>query len=243
MAARIVAQEGEYVLVVKENQGNLDNIISTLFENPTEMQRVKCDYEKTVSKDHGRLEIRESWTTSGPEYLAYIAEFSHWESLKSLVMVKSERSLRDETSLKCRYFISSLESDAKLLLRAVRTHWEFENEVHWCWILPSGKMKVGSAREMGLKIWRYCAVWRSICSSEKRHPRVVPKPNAYELVGPMIIYSRFFQPKCDCPSPSGFSQGRGAGFSRLFVVPSYRMGGGRRCRPGGQASSISSMGL
>ena len=98
IAARIVAQEAEYVMAVKENQANLDNIIRTLFENPTEMQRVKCDYEKTVSKDHRRLEFRESWTTSGPEYLAYITEFSHWESLKSLVMVKSERSLRDETS-------------------------------------------------------------------------------------------------------------------------------------------------
>jgi predicted transposase YbfD/YdcC len=30
-----------------------------------------------------------------------------------------------------RYFISSLKSDAKLLLHAVRTHWEIENKVRW----------------------------------------------------------------------------------------------------------------
>lgn len=30
-----------------------------------------------------------------------------------------------------RYFISSLESDAKLLLHTVRTLWGIENKVHW----------------------------------------------------------------------------------------------------------------
>jgi predicted transposase YbfD/YdcC len=33
--------------------------------------------------------------------------------------------------VKRRYFISSLKSDAKRLLLAVRTHWEIENKVHW----------------------------------------------------------------------------------------------------------------
>jgi predicted transposase YbfD/YdcC len=30
-----------------------------------------------------------------------------------------------------RYFISSLESDAESMLRAVRSHWGIENQVHW----------------------------------------------------------------------------------------------------------------
>lgn len=131
IAATIVDREADYVLAVKENQGNLYQIVNRLFENPAEMERVQCNYAKTVSKGHGRLEIRECWATSAADYLDYIAEFSHWPGLQSLVMVKSERSLGTETSVKCRYFISSLESNAKLLLRAVRTHWEIENKVHW----------------------------------------------------------------------------------------------------------------
>lgn len=131
IAETIVGQEADYVLAVKENQGHLYTILSSLFENPAEIRHVACDYEKTVSKGHGRLEIRQCWATSAPEYLAYIAEFSHWEGLKSLAMVECERRLGEEISVKRRYFISSLSNDAKLILRAVRTHWEIENKVHW----------------------------------------------------------------------------------------------------------------
>jgi predicted transposase YbfD/YdcC len=37
----------------------------------------------------------------------------------------------DQTTLTRSYFISSLRSDAKALLNAVRTYWGIENKVHW----------------------------------------------------------------------------------------------------------------
>jgi predicted transposase YbfD/YdcC len=46
-------------------------------------------------------------------------------------MVQAERQLGDETTVTRRYFISSLKSDAKLLLHAIRSHWGIENKVHW----------------------------------------------------------------------------------------------------------------
>ena len=133
IAQAIVDQDADYVLAVKENQDHLYETFQDLFQYPAEMVAAGCDYHKTVEKGHGRIEVRECWTTSDPDYLQYISEqLSEWPGLRSLVMVKSERTIIGEAStLKYRYFISSLDSNAQLGLHAVRTHWEIENKVHW----------------------------------------------------------------------------------------------------------------
>ena len=95
------------------------------------MRWVDCDYHKTVDKDHGRIEIRQCWTTSDPEYLRYIASLADWKGLQSIAVIRAERRIGQEKTVKRRYFISSLESNAKLLLHAARTYWEIENKVHW----------------------------------------------------------------------------------------------------------------
>jgi predicted transposase YbfD/YdcC len=133
IAQTIVDQDADYVLALKENQGHLHETFQDLFQSPAEMVAARCDHHKTVEKGHGQIEVRECWTTSDPDYLRYISEqLSEWPGLGSLVMVRSERSIiHGESTTKCRYFISSLNSDAKLALHAVRTHWGIENEVHW----------------------------------------------------------------------------------------------------------------
>lgn len=127
----IIEKQADYVLPVKENQPRLLETLQGLFDDPEEMRWVECDHQRTVDKGHGRIEIRECWTTSDPEYLRYIATLAEWQGLRSIAMVQAERRLGDETTVTRRYFISSLESDAKLLLHAVRTHWGIENKVHW----------------------------------------------------------------------------------------------------------------
>jgi len=77
------------------------------------------------------FDARECWTTSDPEYLKYIATLADWRSLQSIAMVQAVRRIGEQTTTTRRYFISSLESDARLMLRAVRTHWGIENKVHW----------------------------------------------------------------------------------------------------------------
>ena len=46
-------------------------------------------------------------------------------------MVKAVRRVGEQATMARRYFISSLVSNAKSVLRAVRSHWGIENEVHW----------------------------------------------------------------------------------------------------------------
>ena len=127
----IVEKQADYVLPVKENQPRLLEALQGLFDDSAEMRWVVCDYHKTVDKGHGRIEVRECWSTSDPGYLGYIGTLAQWQSIGSIVMVQSERRLGEETTVTRRYFISSLKSDAELLLHAVRSHWGIENKVHW----------------------------------------------------------------------------------------------------------------
>ena len=131
IAEKVIENDADYVFVVKENQGRLLETIQDLFDDPDEMRWVDCDYHKTVDKDHGRIEIRECWTTADPEYLQYIASFADWQGLQSVAMIRAERRTGEDRTVKRRYLISSLESNAKRLLHASRTYWGIENKVHW----------------------------------------------------------------------------------------------------------------
>ncbi len=128
---RILEKKADYVLPVKENQPRLLEALRGLFDDPEEMRWVECDSFRTVSKGHGRIETRECWTTSDPEYLKYIATLADWRGLQSIAMVQAVRQIGEQTTTTRRYFISSLETNAELMLRAVRTHWGIENTVHW----------------------------------------------------------------------------------------------------------------
>lgn len=131
IAAKIIDQGADYTLAVKENQKGLYDDIVSLFDYAQETDFADCDYHKTVEKGHGRIEIRECWTISDPEYLVYIRNLSDWPGLQTIVMVKSERRVGHKRSTEARYYISSLAGDAKLILQTVRRHWSIENEVHW----------------------------------------------------------------------------------------------------------------
>ena len=128
---QVIEKEADYVLDVKGNQEGLHTAIQELFDFEEEESFAECDYHKTVNKGHGRIEIRECWTTSAPDYLWYLPNLDRWEGLRSIVMLKSERQSNQGSTIEYRYFISSLESDAKQALYAARTHWSIENEVHW----------------------------------------------------------------------------------------------------------------
>jgi predicted transposase YbfD/YdcC len=130
-ARTIIEKKADYVLPVKENQPRLLDSLQLLFDDPAEMRWVACEHHRTVDKGHGRIETRECWTTSEPEYLHHIDTLAEWKGLRSIAAVQAERRLGEETTTTRRYFISSLEGDAKQLLHAVRTHWGIENKVHW----------------------------------------------------------------------------------------------------------------
>jgi predicted transposase YbfD/YdcC len=127
----ITAQQADYVIAAKDNQGTLRADIEAAFE--TELAQQAADSHRTVGKDHGRIEIRQGWAIDDPDIIAYINNYKAWDGLQSIVKVHSERRVpsRHHVEQDTRYFISSLPADAKHLLASVRAHWQVENCLHW----------------------------------------------------------------------------------------------------------------
>jgi predicted transposase YbfD/YdcC len=133
IAAEIINQEADYILALKDNQGQLHEDVKLLFADLEESayQAYTYDYDKTVNKGHGRLEIRECWTISDPEILRHLRGFDRWKKLATVSRIRSQRWLGEEKSCEDRYHISSL-TGAKRILSGVRSHWGIENQLHWC---------------------------------------------------------------------------------------------------------------
>jgi predicted transposase YbfD/YdcC len=131
IAQKIIDREGDYVLSVKKNQKILLSDIIGIFEAAEEIDfaAVLHDYYKSTEKRHGRLETRECWVISDPEYLSLLRGRDNWTGLKAIVKIKTTRH-HTKTEV-FRYYIASLDKEAKFLLETVRGHWGIENELHW----------------------------------------------------------------------------------------------------------------
>ncbi len=132
IAQTIVDHDADYVLALKDNQGQLSEDVQLLFNDleGSQYRAYAFDYTKTVNKDHGRLEIRECWTISDPDVLRHLRGFERWPHLQTVARIRAQRRIGDETSCEDRYHITTL-TGAACVLRAVRAHWGIENELHW----------------------------------------------------------------------------------------------------------------
>jgi len=125
--------KADYVLRVKENQGNLYRDIEDWFkftedDNSPDMTHT---HHRTVNKGHGRIEIRDSYVVNDPLAFEYIRHYEGWPDLNSVAMVVRERRIGDKIQKDVAYYISSLDDDAELILTCSRAHWSVENSLHW----------------------------------------------------------------------------------------------------------------
>jgi predicted transposase YbfD/YdcC len=132
IAARIVAQEADYVLAVKENQPTLYEEVTEHFaaelDKAPRASRVRCHAQTETG--HGRTETRQTVVVPAPKGLL---QAGVWAGLATLVMVVHESldHATGKTTEEVRYFISSLAARAKRLARVIRQHWGIENGLHW----------------------------------------------------------------------------------------------------------------
>ena len=135
IARQIVNKEADYVLALKKNQEYLYEDVKDVFDLEFEARApfhwVQHDHYRAVDKDHGRLEIRDCWVVTDPEYLAYVRAWKDWPALASVILVRAERRIGDKTTTEDRYYLSSLTVDAQRSLQIIRGHWGIENSVHW----------------------------------------------------------------------------------------------------------------
>ena len=136
IAAQIVAQHGDYVLALKDNQPTLHADVHECFAQvaaavSTLPPAAGVDHATTTDKGHGRLEIRRQTVLSEPEMLAWLQEQQHWPGLAAVGRVEAERRIGEQVSHETRYYLLSRVLPAAAFGAAVRSHWGIENQVHW----------------------------------------------------------------------------------------------------------------
>jgi predicted transposase YbfD/YdcC len=135
IAQKIIEKEADYVLALKGNQGTLFEDLSLFLDNEVivqdkEVLRAKGQYERTIEKDHGRIETRECFISSE---ISWYHGADKWAGLSGVGVIISKREeLGKEPTFSRNYFIYSLEDAAAAdLLRIKRAHWSIENNLHW----------------------------------------------------------------------------------------------------------------
>ncbi len=130
IAQQIVAAGGEYLFALKGNQGSLAEQVEGVFEDADQRgyQDYDVDYFETSERNRDREEVRRHWTLNLSNTRI---EADPWEGLRIIGMVESHRTLGGETSIEYRYYIGSIENDAKRFAESIRQHWGIENKLHW----------------------------------------------------------------------------------------------------------------
>jgi predicted transposase YbfD/YdcC len=130
IAAQIVAQQGDYVLALKGNQGNLHQDVQQLFDHAhnQNFRGIEHAFYETQEQGHGREELRRYWMMGNTEYLIGA---ENWANLTTIGCVESQRKVGDTITSEKRYYLLSLPLDATRFAHAVRGHWGIENQLHW----------------------------------------------------------------------------------------------------------------
>jgi predicted transposase YbfD/YdcC len=151
IAAKIIQQESDYWLMVKNNQPTLAAAIEQGFDaaRATDYPPLSHTTAEWVEQDPGRSETRRCVVTTDLSHLGDLR--ADWPGLKAFVMVAAQREVQGQVSTERRYYLSSRLADAATLGPAVRGHWGIENHLHWSLDVTFGedqaRMRTGNAAE------------------------------------------------------------------------------------------------
>jgi predicted transposase YbfD/YdcC len=129
IVAQIRAKGADYVLPVKGNQGHLEEDLIQAFADLDEgraARRPHCC--ESADASHGRKETRFCEALPVPDGLRNADD---WKDLRCICRVTRIYREGKQDKSEVRYFISSLQADAKVLAQAIRGHWGVENGLHW----------------------------------------------------------------------------------------------------------------
>lgn len=154
IAGLIKDKGADYCLALKGNHKYLHQRVVKLFERAEtqDWSGVEPDFHRTITKDHGRTEIRRYWTMSVRELFF---DPDQWVGLQSIGLVESVRKIGSETTTSKLYYLNSFASNAPLLAHAGRSHWGIENNLHWVGDRAGIQFRLASAdlHSAGLRCW------------------------------------------------------------------------------------------
>lgn len=130
---------GDYLLAIKKNQPRLYEETVEVFEaakignskNIDEADPPKIQTHRNVDSGHGRIETRTASVMH--DFTSWVPATEDWWHVKSLILIESTREdmTSGSTESEARYYFSSRELTAEQANKAVRTHWNVENKLHW----------------------------------------------------------------------------------------------------------------
>lgn len=126
VAEAIIDKDGDYVLMVKDNQPELKAQVEKVFL----LKEKTSASEELTDIGHGRIEQRICIATSE---LTFLDVADEWKGLQSIAKIISERTDKrsGKQTVETRYYISSLPAAPSVINKAVRSHWSIENNLHW----------------------------------------------------------------------------------------------------------------
>ncbi len=133
IAQKIVDRGGDYLLAVKDNQGQLAEALRDFFTEADAggFGALPVSRSEMVEKDHGRIETRSAWWVSDLAWLDRPLR-QHWPKLAGVSMMERTREINGKTSSERAFYIGSKGiTDAETFARAARSHWGVENRLHW----------------------------------------------------------------------------------------------------------------
>ena len=130
IAEKIIDGGADYLLALKGNQSSLADEVENFFTQATaaDFDGVEHVHYLFQEKNRGRQEQREVWVSSDIDWLPMLKD---WKSLRSIMMIKTERIVDGKAQQESRLYICSLHYDAPELEKAAREHWAIENTCHW----------------------------------------------------------------------------------------------------------------
>jgi predicted transposase YbfD/YdcC len=133
IAQKVIEKGGDYVLALKDNQPNLAADVALLFQDVGQSRTgvPAVNQTQSIEKGHGRIETRICTTIADARLLAPLRRSEEWVGLASLIEIKAQRQIGNETTTLVRYYLSSLDGNAAEALRVTRTHWSIENSMNW----------------------------------------------------------------------------------------------------------------
>jgi predicted transposase YbfD/YdcC len=188
IAKAIIDNQGDYVLVLKDNHPTLHDDVTTWLQAENAQGHVRV--HETLEKDHGRIETRRTVVSTELEWLEQRAD---WAGLKAVAMVEATRTIGSKTSTEQRYYLCSITDPTRIAL-AIREHWRIENAQHWVLDVQFGEdanrsrkdhsaANLGLIRRTGLNLLRQASDAKTTKMSLKRRKlRAMMVPSYREFV-------------------------------------------------------------
>ena len=127
--ALVHTYKGYYLVPIKENNPAVLRDLIEFFEDEG-IDRKEFEYHQEVNKGHGRLEVREIWTST------QMNEFfqQDWAGIAQVYKIRRTITQKGEQRIETLYGVTNLprqKAKAKRLLELNRNHWHIENRLHY----------------------------------------------------------------------------------------------------------------